>query len=107
ASRGEDAEGELVDGYIYSVQNNLGGDRVLLKRVCEETNYLGEIRAAVLIVQSIRFDPKELGDPKPTRPREVLQRLSAAVHQAIVDCDLSEPGKSAVQKALQGYAMFS
>ena len=77
ATIGKDTEKEQFDGYLYSVYDSLSGDVDLLQEVCDETNYLAEVRAALLIVQSIRFDPNENPQygPKANRPREVLQNM--------------------------------
>jgi signal recognition particle subunit SEC65 len=70
---------------------------------------LAEVRAALLIVQSIRFDPNE--NPrhgrKANRPREVLQTYAKAIAEAIRECNLSEPHPKDVQQALEGYRMFT
>lgn len=95
--------------YLYSVYDSLSGDVDLLQQVCDDTNYLAEVRAALLIVQSIRFDPNEnpLYGPKATRPREVLQRYSKAIDEAIGECDLNEVEPKDVRRALEDYRMFS
>ncbi len=81
----------------------------LLKEVCVETNYLAEVRAVLLIVQSIRFNPNEnlrIG-PKANRPREALPTYAKAIAEAISKCDLSEPKPKDVQRALEDYRMFT
>jgi hypothetical protein len=109
ASIGKDTETEQFDGYLSSVYDSLGGDVDLLQEVCDETNYLAEVLAALLIVQSIRFDPNENPQygPKASRPREVLRTYAKAVADAIRECNLSEPQPSHVQQALEGYRMFT
>ena len=80
-----------------------------MQEVCDETNYLADVRAALLIAQWVRFDPNEnpTYGPKATRPREVLQRYATAVAEGIRECDLSEPAPKNVQRALEHYRMFS
>ena len=72
------------------IADNLGGDVALFAQTCGETNYLAEVRAALLIVQRVRY---ELDDSKtPVRPREVLPTTAKAVDEAISECELEEPG---------------
>lgn len=105
ATAGRDSEDEPLDGYLYSIADNLGGDVALLRETCGETNYLAEVRAALLIVQRVRF---ELDDNKtPIRPREVLPTTAKAVDEAVSECELKEPGPNDVRRALDGYRMLS
>ena len=91
--------------YLHSIADNLGGDVALLRSTCGETNYLAEVRAALLIVQRVRY---ELDDSKTlVRPREVLPTTAKAVDEAISECELEEPGSKNVRLALEGYRMFS
>ncbi|MEQ1784835.1 MAG: hypothetical protein ABMA14_26100, partial [Hyphomonadaceae bacterium] len=100
---------DAFDGYLRSVSANLGGDVGLLQSTCDETNYLGEVRAALLIAQSIRFQPNEpvLSGPKPTRPRDVLPSTEEAIREAISECGLNNPSPDNVRVALEGYRMLS
>ncbi len=109
ATIGKETENEQFNGYLYSVYDNLGGDVILLQQVCDETNYLAEVRAALLIVQTVRFDPNEspMYGPKAKRPREVLQPYAKAVAQGIRECGLDEPTPEMVSRALENYQMFT
>jgi HKD family nuclease len=108
ATVGKESEKEQLDGYLRSVFGSLGGDRDLLQEACDDTNYLSEVRAALLIVQSVRFDPNEkpLG-PGVVRPREVLPNLAKSITETIREFGLQEPRSKAVQQALDGYRMFT
>lgn len=109
ATLGSDSENDACDGYLYSLYDSLSGDVDLLQQVCDETNYLAEVRALLVIVQCIRFDPNEtpMYDTKANRPREVLKKYSQAVTEAIRECGLQEPTRTSVQKALESYQMFT
>lgn len=109
ATSGNDSENEACDGYLYSLYDNLSGDVDLLQKVCDEANYLAEVRALLLIVQKIRFDPNEspLYGTKATRPREVLQQYAKGVAEAIRECGLDEPSADAVQRALERHQMLT
>jgi hypothetical protein len=81
----------------------------LLQEVCSETNYLAELQAALLIVQSVRFDPNEIAlyGRKANRPRDVLRQQSQAIGLAIRECELHEPEAKDVQRALENFRMFT
>ncbi len=84
STTGSVSEGDDSDGYISSVHGNLSGDFRVLREVCSDAPYWAEIRAALLIVQRVRFDPQEV-EPNgtgPSRPREALPTLAAAVAAA-------------------------
>lgn len=109
ATTGRNSDNEYIDGYLYSVYDSLSGDVDLLQQVCEETNYLAEVRAVLLMVQAVRYDPHEtpLYRPKANRPRDVLKNYANAVAEAIRECGLCEPQQKEVQQALEGYRMFT
>lgn len=109
ATIGNDRQKDPFDGYLNSVFGNLSGDIGLLQDVCDDTKYLAEIQAVLLIVQSLRFNPNEetQNGSKPTRPREVLLKWADAINSAIFKCKLSEPEPSDVRQALENYRMFS
>jgi hypothetical protein len=109
ATSGKETESESFDGYLYAVYDSLGGDISLMQQVCDETNYLAEVWATLLIVQQIRFDPNEkpLYGPKATRPREVLRHRTKAIAKAIRECELRGPATQHVRRALEDYRMFS
>jgi hypothetical protein len=106
---GEHSEKDSFDGYLCSVSENLSGDRELLQKVCDETNYVADVVALLLIAQSVRFDPKEQikDGPPPLRPREVLPYYAQAIQTAIGQCRLKKAGPAEVRRALEGYRMFS
>lgn len=102
-------EEETLDGYLTSVYKHLDGDRDILQEACNETAYLAEVRATLLLLQSVRFDPNEnprLG-PKATRIREVLPKWAAAVKSGITYCRLVEPSADEIRKAFEGFEMLS
>ena len=108
ATAGREAEEESLQGYLMSVYRNLGGDRALLQEACNEGNFLGQVRGALLILQGVRFNPGEQprNGPKPTGPRDVLPTYARGVRDAIAACRLSEPGQEDVRGALEGYRML-
>lgn len=109
ATIGSDIEEETFNGYLNSVFDHIGRDVYVLQEVCDKTHYLAKVRAALLIIQEVRFNPNEsvFYGPKPTRPREVLPLYTKAVDEAIHKCDLNEPEPATVRCALEDYRMFS
>lgn len=108
ATSGKDSENEHFDGYLYSLRNSLGGEVDLLREVSTETNYCGEVRAALLIVQKVRFSPNEvLFGKKITRPKQTLDTQAKMVSKAISECNLEEPSSDEVRRALESYRIFS
>lgn len=96
-------------GYLYAVSRNLGGDYELLQEVCDETGFPAELRAALLIVQKVRFVPDEpvrYGSP-PKRPKDVLQPWSKKIGESLEEVGVEEPPNPDVRKALEKYRMFS
>ena len=102
----ESALGAAV--YLYSIAANLGGDVSVLREACEETNYVAEVRAALLVVQKVQRIRFGLDDSKnPTRPSDLLPSTAKAIHEAISKCELKESGPNDVRRALEGYRMLS
>jgi hypothetical protein len=109
ATFGKDSDDEPFNGYLNSVLENLDGDVDLLREVCDETNYLAELRAALLIAQQVRFAPHEQPKSGPTasRPSEVLLTYGKAIANAITECGLTEPPAEQIQRALEAYRVFT
>ena len=108
ATRGKDSEKESFDGYLYSLRDSLEANVDLLQEVCTETNYCGEIRAALLIVQKVRFDPGEvLSGREVKRPKQTLITQAKMVTDAISECNLQQPSSDDVRNALERYRIFS
>lgn len=100
---------ETSDGFLTSVYKHLDGDRETLQEACNETTYLAEVRAILLLLQSVRFDPKEIPrfGPKASRIRDVLPKWAKAVKSGVFHCRLVEPSAEQVRKALEGFQMLS
>lgn len=109
ATSGIEREKDPCDGFLYSVSDNLGGDCELLQEVCDETNFPGELRAILLIVQKVRYIPGEQSTygPAPQRPKECLQAWSKRIRATLEEVGVEEPSKNDVRKALEDYRMFS
>ncbi|MCC9602887.1 hypothetical protein LOC67_20245 [Stieleria sp. JC731] len=108
ATSGKDTEKEWFDGYLYSVYDSISGDVDLLQEVCTENNYCGEIYAALLIVQMVRYQPGEvLYGKEIKRPKQALEIQSKMIREAVAECYLRKPSSDDVRKALESYRMLS
>lgn len=102
ATSGRDIEGDHLDSFLLSIRANLGGDVGLLREVCDQTHYLAEIRAALLIAQWVR---RAEDDSTSARPRDVLPSCASAVSEAISRCALKEPDASEIRQSLESYGI--
>ena len=108
ATSGKDTEKEFFDGYLYSVYDSISGDIDLLQEICTENNFCGEIYAALLIVQTVRFQPGEvLFGKQIERPNQTLEQQSKMVAEAVSECSLELPSSDEVRKALEDYRMLA
>ncbi len=108
ATCGFENDQDSSEGYLYGVYDNLG-DPDYLQEVCDELNFLGNVRAAFAIVQRIRYVPGEtvIRKAPPKRPSECLPDRGKRLREAIKKCDFNEPSKTDIMKALCDYKMFS
>jgi hypothetical protein len=109
ATKGIDTDNDYCEGYLYTLYDNLDGDTRYLQEVCDNLNFLGHIRAVLLIVQRVRFVPGEQGTwgPPAKRPSECLIHTRDKLKNTIRDLSLAEPSNKEVMKALEEYKMFS
>jgi hypothetical protein len=109
ATSGIESDNDYTEGYVCTVYENLGGDTDYLQEVCNDLNFLGHLRAALLIVQKVRFVPGEQttrGAP-PKRPSECLSYIRDKLKNTITQLGLNEPSVQEVMKAVEEYKMFS
>lgn len=108
ASRGIDAGDDYSEGYLLTVDDNLGR-RTYLSEVCGELNFLGHLWAALVIAQKVRFQPGEVGNgwTPPKRPKECLPHLADALRETTAKIGLDRPSAAQVIQALGEYNLFS
>jgi hypothetical protein len=108
ASRGIDSGDDSCEGYLLTVNDNLGNRRYL-REVCGELNFLGHLWAALVIAQKVRFQPGEVGTgwTPPKRPKECLPHVVEALREAAVEVGLDRPNAAQVRQALDEYNLFS
>lgn len=102
-------EKEDRNGYLYKLFENLDHDTRYLQEVINELNFLGHLRAALVIVQKVRFFPgeKALWGPSPQRPSDCLPQKKEQIKDTIKELGLEEPSRQEIMKALQEYNMFT
>ncbi len=109
ATRGDDDSKNASKGYLCNVGKNLE-DSSYIHEICGELNFLGNLNAALVIAQKVRFDPMEpamWGLHSVSRPRECLPHWRERLRETIAALHLKEPAKADVVKALDDYKMFS
>ncbi|MHB1425605.1 MAG: hypothetical protein ACYC3I_20750 [Gemmataceae bacterium] len=108
ATGGIDTETDTCNGFLTAISDNLD-DAELLQEVSDATKFVGNIRAALMIAQKVRFNPKEQGlyGPPPKRPRECLPTLAQKVKGTFAKVGLAEPPKKDILEALEYYCMFT
>ncbi len=109
ATSGRESEEDSFGGYLYSLWDSLGGDRVTLRKVCEDHHYCAEVRAILLIAQKVRYVPGEIPkyDKPPLSQKDVLKSQAIAITDCFASCGLDEPTHEEVLAALERYGMFS
>ncbi|MFM7167803.1 MAG: hypothetical protein ACKO3T_21375, partial [Planctomycetaceae bacterium] len=100
---------DFFSGYLYSLWNNLGGDEVLLQKVCDEHAFCAELKAMLLIAQKLRYVPGEVPkyDKPPQSQKDVLRRQADLIKEGLARCGLEEPSEPQVRESLERYEMFS
>jgi hypothetical protein len=108
ATGGIETDHDSCNGYLLAVSENLNDD-ALLQEVSITANFAGEIRAALLMIQKVRFVPNEQVQygPSPKRPSECLSMLSKKVRDTFAEVGLAEPSNKDVLAALEQYRLFN
>lgn len=105
ATTGRCIDDDQFPGYLESTLSHLARDSRSLQEVCDETEFLAELRAAQVIAQDVRSRKEEPGKipGRSPRPREMLVQWAKQVDGAIRNGDLREPDLEAVGRALSRY----
>jgi hypothetical protein len=107
ATGGIDTDDDYCNGFLLAVSENLN-DPELLAEVASKTNFCGEAKAALMIVQKVRFVPNDPSvDLPPKRPSEGLRSISEKVRDTFAEVGLNEPSNEDVIRALEQYRMFT
>lgn len=109
ATSGIDTRQDQSDGYLEQLARNLRGDLDLLRKRCEEVNFVGHVRAALLIAQVARFvpDEKPLYERPATRPVECLRDRMETMEESFCKAGLNKPSNEKVVEAIKQYRMMS
>lgn len=108
ASCGIDSGDYHSEGYLLQVDDTLG-NRTSLREECGELNFLGQLWAALVIAQKVRFEPNEAGGKgwtPPKRPKECLPHLVDTLRETAVEIGLDPPTAAQVTQALGEYNLF-
>lgn len=103
ATGGIDTDDDDCDGFLLAVADNLNNAQ-LLAEVANTLNFAGEIRAALMIVQMVRF---KFVSPPPKRPNEALPTLAKLVKDTFAAVGIGEPSHREILTALEQYRMFT
>jgi hypothetical protein len=108
ATGGIDTEMDTCNGLLSAISDNLD-DAELLQEVSDTTNFAGNIWAALMIAQKVRFKPKEQVQfgPAPKRPSECLPTLAQKVRGTFAKVGLTKPSMKDILEALEHYRMFA
>ena len=104
ATSGIDGLNDYSEGYLDSLVAHLRGDMQLLWDVCEETNFAGHVKAALLISQMARFNPEE---KYIMRPSDCLSNWSKMMYESFDYAEIEHPSTEKVMAVLEQYKMFS
>jgi len=108
ATIGTDESKRRRNGYLYNLFENLDHNSRYLQEVINELNFLGHLRAALVIVQKVRFVPGEkTPQGTPQRPSDCLPQKKEQIKNTIKELGLEEPSQQEVIKALKEYNMFT
>jgi hypothetical protein len=98
ATSGIDSDNDYSEGYLTTLHDKLGSG--YLQKVCDELNFLGHLRAALVIAQKVRC----IWGAK--RPSDCLPSIRDGLRESIKKVGLKEPSKQEVIKALDEYKIF-
>jgi hypothetical protein len=101
ATGGVGTETDTCDGFLKAISLNLN-DAKLLREVSDASSFAANIRAALMIAQRVRFNPKEH-----SRPRNCLPTQAQMIRTTFAEVGLAEPSKENVLQALERYRMFA
>jgi hypothetical protein len=95
-------------GFLLAVSAHLNNS-LLLAHVAKTLNFAGEVRAALMIAQKLRFAPNETvqSGTAPKRPADCLPAESKLVRDTLVKVGIPEPSGKEILAALEQYRMFT
>ncbi len=103
-TNGFETHGDWSAGYIAAMCEALSGNADLMRKSFDEQNVSGQLRALLLIAQTIRCDPKENGC---SRPAQCLRLKAEKLRDSLNQCKLAAPTLSRVEDSLRTYEMLS
>ncbi len=99
-----DDEKEGPFGYIAALCEMLQGNFSLLKKPFEQNNVAGHLRVLLLIAQTVRVNPNDLGSSRPSR---CLQTKLGQVRKSLGSIKMWPPSSDQIANALRDYEMLT
>jgi hypothetical protein len=98
--------GDSSEGYLKSLSENLRGQMSILHEVCEELNFIGHLRAAILIAE-VEYVKTKNDCEKPKKARGSITWLNNRIAESCNLAGLHEPTNDRIMAALETYDLFS
>jgi hypothetical protein len=100
---GFESQDDASPGYIAGIHEAMSGNLNQFRKTFDEQNVTGHLRALLLIAQTVRCDPKEIGS---SRPAQCLRLKSEKVRDCLGQCKLHSPTAKQVGQAFLAYEML-
>ena len=91
-------------GYIAGMREALSGNLSQLRKIFDERNVPGHLRALLLVAQTLRCDPTEIGCK---RPAQCLRLKAEKIRDSLAQCKVSGPTVKQVGDSLLAYEMLT
>lgn len=101
---GAASEEDTFGGYLLAVVENLGSDLDLIQKVCNETNFLAEVRAVLWLAQYLRFTGSK--GREGLRVRDMLPSHVRSFNNFLQTHGFDKPTKESVRNSLHRYNML-
>jgi len=101
---GFETQDDESPGYIAGMHEALSGNLNQLRKIFDEQNVTGHLRALLLVAQTLRCDPTEIGCK---RPAQCLRLKAEKIRDCLAQCKLGDPTAKQVEKSLLAYEMLT
>ena len=91
-------------GYIAGMHEALSGNLNQLRKIFDEQNVTGQLRVLLLVAQTLRCDPTEIGCK---RPVQCLRLKAEKIRDCLAQCKLGDPTAKQVGESLLAYEMLT
>lgn len=101
---GFETQDDSSPGYIAGMREALSGNLSQLRKIFDEQNVTGHLRALLLVAQTLRCDPTEIGCK---RPVQCLRLKAEKIRDCLAQCKVSGPTVKQVGDSLVAYEMLT